>query len=262
MTPTDRIKAARAELLAAQEDLAKALKSERSRRRGALNRALFEVRKMLSPDDRYSSQAGQDMVVDRIFRHKRGGTFLDIGGYDGVTGSNSFFLEVFRGWTGLLVEPVPGHVETARAIRKCPCLCVAVAAEEGAAEFIEVRSGFTQMSGLAATYDPQLLETVRADPRHAEAVIQVPTRALASIFEEAGTPTPDFVSLDIEGGEVAVLESLDFDRYRPRLWAIENNTASSDLPKLMRARGYDLIEFCGQDDIYHDSRAVNPDRAE
>ncbi len=262
MTPTERIKAARADLLTAQKDLVEALQSERSRRRGALNRALFEIRQMLSPDVRYFSQAGQDAVVDQVLKHKRGGTFLDIGGYDGVTGSNTFFLEVFRGWTGLLVEPVPANLKNAREVRRCPCLGCAVAAEAGEAAFIEVQAGFTQMSGLAATYDPGLLETVRADPRHAEEIIRVPTRTLANLFEEAGTPRPDFVSLDIEGGEIAVLETLDFDRYRPRLWAIENNTGSSDLPNLMRERGYDLIEFCGQDDIYHDRRAINPDRAE
>ncbi len=249
------IKAAKAELTAAQSDILDLLGTEKSRRRGPLVQKLHEVRAMLSPAYRYTSQAGQDHVVDRLLRGKRGGTFLDIGGYDGVTGSNTLFLEVFRGWTGLLVEPAPPQLTAARQVRRCPCLGVAVAPTGGEAEFIEVRSGLTQMSGLSATYDPRLLDAVRADPRHAEVVHTVPTRTLPDLLDELGTSTPDLLSLDIEGGEVAVLEVFDFAAYRPRIWTIENNTGTGTVPRIMRDAGYDLIEFCGPDEVYLDRSA-------
>ncbi len=89
------------------------------------------------------------LAVDMALKQKRGGVFLDVGGYDGVTGSNTFFLEVFRGWTNALVEPVPAQLQKAKEVRRCPCLGVAVAANEGKADFIEVSEGYTQMSGLA-----------------------------------------------------------------------------------------------------------------
>jgi hypothetical protein len=38
---------------------------------------------------------------------KRNGFFVEIGGYDGETFSNSLFLEKERGWCGLLVEANP-----------------------------------------------------------------------------------------------------------------------------------------------------------
>lgn len=252
------IKAAKAELTAAQSDLLDLLAKEKSRRRGPLVQKLHEVRGMLLPGYRYTSQAGQDQVVDRLLMGKRGGTFLDIGGYDGVTGSNTLFLEVFRGWTGLLVEPAPPQLAAARQVRRCPCLGVAVAATGGEAEFIEVRSGLTQMSGLSATYDPGLLDRVRADPRHAEEVRTVPTRTLAGLLDELGTDAPDLLSLDIEGGEVAVLETFDFDRYRPRIWTIENNAGTDTIPRIMQGAGYELVEFCGSDEVYLDRSAVNP----
>lgn len=248
------IKAAKAELTAAHTDLIDLLDKERSRRRGPLVRRLHEVRRMLSADYRFTSQAGQDAVVDRVLKGERNGVFVDVGGYDGVTGSNTLFLEVFRGWSGVLVEPVPAQLSRAKAVRRCPCLGVAVAATEGDAEFIEVKAGMTQMSGLAQTYDSGLLDQVRADPRHKENVLTVPTRTLPSIIDETGTKTPDFLSLDIEGGEVAVLEAFPFDDYRPRLWSIENNTSTGRIPEIMRAAGYDLIEFCGPDDVYLDNR--------
>ena len=106
------------------------------------------------------------------------------------------------------------------------------------------------MSGLSDSYDPAMLGRVRADPRHAEDVINVPTRTILAILMEIGIPDPDFISLDIEGGELTALQGFPFDQHRVGAWAIENNTGESDIAQLMRGHGYDLIEFCGPDEIY------------
>lgn len=240
---------ARRDLLAARAGLIEALRADRSRRRGALNLRLHEIERMLAPDTGHASQAGQDRAVDRILGGMTGGVFADVGGYDGVTGSNTLFFEQRRGWSGLLVEPSPANLAAARAVRRCSCLGVAAAAEDGEAEFLDISAGYTQMSGLVESYDPGLLTTVRADPRHAEALRRVPTRPLAAILDEAPR-TPDFVSLDIEGGEVAALSVFPFARHPVRVWAIENNTATPQIRAIMEPAGYRLVEFCGQDEIW------------
>jgi FkbM family methyltransferase len=250
MTPDDRIRRAQSDLAAAEKDLLHILQSERSRVRAGIVRRLHEVRRMRDPGYLYTSQAGQDHAVDRLLQGKRGGKFVDIGGYDGVTGSNTLFLEQWRGWSGILVEPVPGQLARAQQIRRCPCLGLAIAAEDGEAEFIEISDGYTQMSGLAATYDAHLLEQVRADPRHHENRLRVATRTLSRLLNEAGIPDPDFISLDIEGGELAVLGAFPFDRHNVTVWAIENNSGAAEIGRIMRAHGYVLAEFCGPDEIW------------
>ena len=250
MTPDDRIATARRELATAQTEIVKQLEQDKSRRRGGLNRRLHEIRQMLDFNYTYSSQAGQDTVIDRLLNGKRDGTFIDVGGYDGTTGSNTFFLEQWRGWTGVLVEPVPAQLAKAQAVRRCTCLGLAVAASEGDADFLEVTEGFTQMSGLAQSYDPALLTQVRDDPRHKERTLRVQTRTLSRILTDAGIPDPDFVSLDIEGGEASVLAAFPFMLHRVGFWAIENNTGGPEIGTIMRENGYDLIEFCGPDEIY------------
>lgn len=254
MTEADPYRQALELLAGVERDCVAALADDRSRRRGEILRRLHEARRRLNPDAYpYTSQAGQDAVVDRIFDRKRGGTFIDIGGYDGVTGSNTLFLEQRRGWTGVLVEPVPSQRAKAEAVRRCPCLPYAVAAADGEAKFIEVTEGYTQMSGLAASYDPGILGQVRAREAHKEVTTRVETRRLSTILDDAGLDHPDFISLDIEGGEVAVLSDFPFARHQVGVWAIENNTGAPDIPRIMKAAGYDLVEFCGPDEIWRKS---------
>ncbi len=254
MTIDDRIRMARQALVDIQSELVAKLANDRSRARANVIRQLHEIRGMLTPSFPYASQAGQDVVIDRVLDRKRGGTFVDIGAYDGVTGSNSLFFERNRGWTGVLVEPVAVQRAKAEQHRTAPCLAYAVADKKGVAEFMAVTEGYTQMSGLVKTYDKRMLGRVRADKRHAELVIKVPTRSLSQILTEAGIPDPDFVSLDIEGGELAALRKFPFDKHDVKIWAIENNAGDPALPALMQENGYDLIEFCGPDEIYSKGR--------
>jgi len=246
----DSLKEARKILQAEARRLVGKLEQEKSRKRGSIVRRLHDVRAMLQPNYSYTSQAGQDFIVDQVMKGKRDGTFVDVGGYDGVTGSNTFFLETHRGWTGALVEPVPSQLAKAKTIRRCPCLGVAVSDQEGEADFIEITEGYTQMSGLTNTYNKGLLATVRKNKQHKENSIRVKTQSLSGILKETGIPNPDFVSLDIEGGELACLKSFPFADHDISVWAIENNDGTPEIKKIMDDNGYDLVEFCGPDELY------------
>lgn len=54
---------------------------------------------------KYFSQDRQDQYVDQYFGKTNNGIFLEVGAADGVTLSNTLFLERERNWTGLLIEP-------------------------------------------------------------------------------------------------------------------------------------------------------------
>ena len=250
MISQKRLDELRRELIKAQSEISVALRTEKSRKRADMNRKVHVLRQMITPAYAYMSQAGQDAVVDGYFKQKTGGTFIDVGGYDGVTGSNTVFFEKWRGWSGALVEPVERHLTHAKTARSCTCLNYAVSDAVGTAEFITVTEGFTQMSGLSETYNAGVLEKVRANPRHKETKVQVATKPLAAILEEVGIEHPDFISLDIEGGELAALQAFPFDKHTVGVWAIENNTGSPEVSQLMRGHKYDLIDFCGPDEIY------------
>lgn len=222
-----------------------------ARTRGWLNQQSWEAERAAGQRAHYFSQSGQDAFLEgRVFQGKRDGTFVEIGGYDGITGSNCLFFEMFRGWQGLLVEPSPEFFPIAASFRRCTCQQRAVAATEGKAEFLNVREGYKQMSGLVQTYEPTLREQVEADPRYSGEVIEVETVSLDRLLSEAGYREIDYISLDVEGAELAVLQGFPFEKYRITAWTIENNTRDRRIPELMQVKGYKRVEALGQDDVF------------
>ena len=222
-----------------------------ARARGQINHRIWEIECALGSRRNFFSQSGQDAFLDeRVFKGRRGGTFVEIGGYDGVTGSNCLFFELFRGWHGVLIEPSPTQHAKAAQCRRAQCLQVALADAPGEAEFLDIREGYSQMSGLTASYDAGLRKTVESDPRHKGELITVAVTTLPDILDARGMTEVDYISLDVEGGEMAILSAFPFDRYEVTAWTIENNLANTEIPDLMQDRGYRRIEALGVDDIY------------
>lgn len=234
----------------AHAELRQALEETTGRRRGPIIQKLHQLQRMSNETPPHFSQSGQDRVVDRLLNNKTGGIFVDVGGYDGVDGSNTLFFELFRQWSGILVEASVTQLEKARAVRRCPCLGCAVAGEEGQATFLEVTTGYTQMSGVLETYAPIRLNHVRSNPSHSENLYTLEKHTLARILDDQGLTTVDYLSLDVEGGELQVLQSFPFERFQVELWSIENNAQGGEIPALMRAHGYTIVEYAGVDDIY------------
>jgi len=219
--------------------------------RGGLRHDLWVVEKALGLNAEYFSQSGQDKFVnDEILKGRKDGVFLDLGGFDGVTGSNSLFFEKDLGWTGLLIEPSPAKFAQAISVRRCACLNCAVGAPATDAAFLDIRSGYVQSSGLLDSMDPDIVDRIRQHPDHEEHVARIPVRSIRDILKDAGIDRIDYVSLDVEGGEMAVLEAFPFDAVPVEVWSIENIADSSEIPGFMAGKGYEVVEFIGIDEIY------------
>ena len=82
---------------------------------------------------------------------------------------------------------------------------------------------------------------------------EVPTRTLNSILDQSEfrDQVIDALSIDVEGHELAVLRSLDFDRYQPRVVIIESHLRSleelmaSEEFKLLAGNGYTMFNWTG-----------------
>ena len=54
----------------------------------------------------YESQCGQDkFLIQKVFKRKKRGYFVDVGAHDGIYISNTRAFEVGLDWTGICIEP-------------------------------------------------------------------------------------------------------------------------------------------------------------
>lgn len=194
-----------------------AFRRERARRKRLAEEA--------AGSDRLSHPALHDMdrKLDRIL-DKDGGYFVEAGGNDGYTQSNTYWLERFRGWRGLLVEPMPDLAEEAEIERpKSTVVQAALVPADHPEPTVRMTFGdlMTVVKGIRDDEDEWTgagLTLGWRDPYE----VEVPARTLSDILDEVGAPDEiDLLSLDVEGFEVQALQGLDLERHAPRYIVVE-----------------------------------------
>jgi len=202
----------------------------------------------------YFSQYGQDRFLHQIFFSKvRNGIFIDIGAYDGIRFSNSFYFEKYMGWRGVCVEPNPSVFERLLKNRKCILINACVHDLYGKVKF-NVIDGYGEMlSGIESTYDERhklrienTINQFGGDFRK----IEVPCITILSIIDNENIEYVDFLSIDTEGNELNILKSFPFSRLKPKVIVVENNFRDLFVYKLMKDNGYLKCMTLESDDIY------------
>ncbi len=220
---------------------------------GQLQQQIWQAELGLGLHRQYFSQAGQDRFVhEAYFANHRGGVFVEIGGYNGVEGSNCLFFEKFLGWSGLVVEASPTQVARLRPLRDATVVHAAIADVDGTAEFIDITTGKTQMSGLAAHYPPGQLERLQAEPGNTIERVEVPVMRLDTLLRAHQLNQVDYCSIDVEGAEPIILQSFDFSAFAIRVFSVENSShqPTSPVQSLFTSGGYTQTALIGHDEIY------------
>lgn len=167
------------------------------------------------------AQNREDVLLVRCFPEK--GFYVDVGAADPIGHSvTKWFSE--QGWTGVNVEPSRGFFQRIEVDRPNDVnLNVAVSDEPGELMFYEVED----LVGCSSLV-PEVARELRKKG-HRVLVHSVPVRTLAQIFTEfvPDERTVDFLKVDVEGYERAVLAGMDFRRWRPRVLVIEATRPSS-----------------------------------
>jgi FkbM family methyltransferase len=200
------------------------LREEVMRRRQAL---AWRRRRAAGPDDPLSHPAlhGMDHKLDALL-DKDGGFFVEAGANDGYTQSNTYWLERFRGWRGILVEPMGAYADMCRRGRPGAAVVqAALVPSDHAGDTVRMHFGDLMSTVQGAHGDEQAgrewVEPGLVLGWYDAYDEDVPARTLSSVLEEHGAPEVDLLSLDVEGFEPAVLRGLDLDRHAPRWVLVE-----------------------------------------
>jgi FkbM family methyltransferase len=222
--------------------------------RGSLYQKIYELEKLLNLNGHFFSQAGQDKFVnDSYFRSMNNGFFVEIGAYNGLDGSNCYFFEKFLNWSGIAIEPSPTQFLALQKNRKCKCVNKAVAKKSEKIEFIDVVKGYTQMSGINNSSYQKTLKIINKDLRTVLDKKIIEAATFSEIVEY--NYLIDYLSIDVEGGEMDILESIDFDLYKIKVLSIENNYPNEiNYEKYLSDKGFCYIDNVGVDEIYFNKK--------
>jgi FkbM family methyltransferase len=197
----------------------------------AIRRPLVRARRAVCEalgSARYSRVA-LDEIDRKLERHLDfdAGVFVEAGANDGIEQSNTYYFEKFRGWTGLLVEPVPALAAACRAHRRAVVKEAALVATDSPGATVELHC-----AGLMSTVTGALGDE-HATAAHVQRGLEaqrhlrgtdrliVPARTLSSLLDETGITRVDLLSMDVEGSEAIALRGLDYERHAPRYICVE-----------------------------------------
>lgn len=210
-----------------------------------------------------NAQFAEDRILEAIFASRDHGYCVEVGANDGRTGSASYLFEK-KGWDCLLVEPIPALVEEIKRHRNCAVVNCAASSQEGEATFF-VAENVEGMSTLDLSPDRlQWIERVGGKVKQ----ITVRTARLDTLLDDAGIPEVHFITIDVEGHELEVLQGLSLDRYKPRVVIVENNSLNADsslqhdsgVTRYMAEHGYVHFRRTGVNEWY--ARADDLDLAQ
>lgn len=195
----------------------------------------------------FKAQHGEDRLLATCFGHKPHGYFVEVGAYDGVNMSNSYYFEQI-GWTGLLIEADPDLADQCAGSRPASITVNCAVVPPGMPltttfRVVEGVEGWEIIKGLSSL---SLSESVIK--KHAHLVkgsreISVPAKTLDTILEENNASAIDFVTIDVEGHEWGVLQGFTLSRWKPQVVLIERNSHLPDM-KLMRHMHGNHYIFC------------------
>ena len=199
------------------------------------------------------SQFGQDRLIAALFDHKRGGTFIEIGAYDGETFSNAAMLERSYGWRGICIEPLPGAFARLQHSRKAICVNAPAGSTAGKLRFEAIDGHGAMLSGATGTRPTAHDARIGREQRHhgfERQMIEVDKVRAADLLRQHDMRRVDFASIDVEGAELDCLRGLLDKDITVMTLAIENNYGETDVADYLAERGYVRLTTAGEDDIF------------
>lgn len=194
------------------------------------------------------SQDGEEAFLREFFGSKKNGFYVDVGAYNPFRFSNTAWAYE-RGWTGINIEPnFWGYKKFVWARPRDINLNCGISKEEGVLSYYEFAEG---------AYNTFCKEEIIKNTE-LQKISNVTTRRLDLIFSEYHVRQIDFLDIDVEGMELNVLDSNDWDVYRPTIVLCEQRMDIEDIIKsdvyiYMMRKGYVAISKYNRTVIYKES---------
>ncbi len=184
------------------------------------------------------------MILRRVFQDKSNGFYVDIGAHHPRRFSNTYFF-YRNGWSGINIDPNPDAIRQFRSERpKDQNLQV------GVADRTAIMKYYCFDEPALNTFDGEMVQSrLASEPFKLVETMDIRVERLDDILRRhlPSKQVIDFLSVDVEGLDLAVLRSNDWQLFRPYyvLTELLNSTLeqaiSSDTYRFMKSCDYVLF---------------------
>ena len=193
------------------------------------------------------SQEGEDLFLKEVFYGKRNGFYVDIGAHHPFRFSNTAWAYK-KGWHGINIEPNDALISEFNVMRK---------------RDINLACGIGMTNGVMRYYmfnEPALNnftgEHMDIEENGFIGIMEIPIRRLDEVLDSCLVDKIDFMSIDVEGMELEVLKSNNWEKYKPIYLLVEQcnlgieDIFSNDVYKYLKEIGYTLLAKTLRTSIY------------
>lgn len=206
---------------------------------------LFEFYNKLNPYYTKSySQEGEDLILKRFFENKQTGFYIDVGAYHPIRFSNTYYFYKM-GWSGINIEARPGSKKFFDRIRKRDINIEAAISDEGR-ELVYYKFNEPALNGFSKeiSFERNKLSNYKIIDE-----IKITTLPLSEVLKKylPEKIKVNFMSIDVEGLDLNVLKSNDWNICRPTYILVEDLNfdvmfpEKSEIFNFMKGKGYNLV---------------------
>lgn len=198
----------------------------------------------------FSSQQSEDRILFEKHLNYPNGFFIELGAMDGVTYSNTLFFEKYLNWKGILIEPTNQYESLILNRPKCFNFNYAVSKKYGEVEFV----GNHALGGIKETMDDKHFYGWKLNEQN---TYKVKSKPMYEIINEVKNKIKidkiDLLSLDVEGGELDVLETYDWEI--PTLFILiemdgHNSDKDEKCRELLKEKKFIFMERIGINELW------------
>lgn len=190
------------------------------------------------------SQEGEDMIVNSRLLGEKKGFYVDIGAFDPKKYSNTYFFYQ-KGWRGINIDPRPGSMQSFRKVRPRD-----INLETAISNKKEVLTYYNFNQPALNGFSEQISEERNGSGWYRIiSKTKIVTSTLCEILDTylpSNTPI-DFMSIDTEGWDYKVLQSNNWDKYKPGIILIEElgnsyeKLLESPIFSFLQEKGYEIV---------------------